>query len=145
MSKAREEERAAKKRKRNAKSRGKSDETMYRDQLIKAGFDARFEPRRSFGERATDVLYDYGEIHGLIESKKRADWHVRKEIFQWLEQAESDSERFAERRWPMLCHCDSPGKGVKREPLCILRWSVMLEMLEAYRDAASELEVIKGE
>ena len=141
MSKQREEERAAKRKKRAAKKRGSSLEELFIKDLKAIGFDARHEETktRSFGEKRTDVLADFGEIHLLLESKNRKGWKISKEVREkWLGQAERDANRFDERRWWMLGHCNSPGKGIPREPLVIIKWSVMLEILAYARQLEAE-------
>jgi len=136
-----QEAKVQKRKKRAAKARGKGLEELFLRETQDAGWVARHEVRRSYGEQATDVLMDLPgtDIKMLLESKNRADWHISGEVRdKWLGQAEKDAGRFDEVRWPLLGHCNSPGKGVKREPLLVTRWAYFKEFMAAVAQLVAE-------
>lgn len=105
----------SKRRRRNerqkAVERGKKMERDTDARYIVDGFDeGEGVLLRKRGMKGSDVARQLGEVKFLVECKKR-DGIVSKTLMNWLDQVEARLGDFAEVRWPVIEHEDSPGPG----------------------------------
>lgn len=140
MSRDREEARAAKRKKRNAKQRGKALEKWVDEQCILRGIDEGEGVIKSvnWGVKRPDVVREKAWVKLLLECKNRRGWKSL-EFMKWLDQAEGYLEQYDDIRWAWVVHCNSPGRGVERDPIVVGRLSSLLEM------AAKSLEGRDGD